>query len=410
MISILCLISVVPLKAHVFNPALPYQIVSVLLLLVTLVFFVFFYRKWQEHRRKVLFKAQTKVRFRNDLIFNYAPSGYWTIQGNVIEFLENSLTLDKFMECIPEGDQRVLFQKFVGKRSEALGKKFRIQLCTNGSGNYTWWEFSCLRRENSLLQGMMMNCEQQKKEEEQLLNAKLAKDSVDIKETVLANMNHDIKSPLSAVVGYSELLSHTDLDISEKDQQEYARIIRTNASMLMKLLDDAVTTNTEDMGVFKFHKTAVNLEELFQDTFETNNILVPSNLKFKLQKGTENLVVEMDKARIKQVLNNFLSNAIKFTELGSITLGWELWDDTDEVELFVEDTGKGISQIDKAKIFDRFFTTDLEHKGLGLGLNICRAIVEQHDGRITVKSKLGKGSRFSAFLPLENKEKKGGNA
>lgn len=394
------------LKAHVFNPALPYLIVGVLLLIVSLIFSVMYYRKQLQHKRERFFARQSALKFRNDLVFNYAANCKWTIQAQTIKFFGNIYSLEDFCKLIKEGEQQVLFQKFIHNRPSALGQRFRLQICTDGSGAYHWWEFSCLRHENSMLQGLVVNCDQQKQEEEQLLSSKLAKDSVHLRETVLANMNHEIRSPLSAVVGYSELLSHDDLELSEADLQEYARIIKTNASLLLKLLDDAASTPSGDLGLFKFHSTPVSLQELFQETYETNHILMPANLKFVLQQGEPDLTLQLDKARVKQVLNNFLSNAIKFTEVGSITLGWEVWDDTDEVELYVEDTGKGISQVEQAKIFDRFFTTDVDHKSLGLGLNICRAIVEQQGGRIGVKSQLGKGSRFSAFLKLE----KGGEA
>lgn len=392
---------VVLLKPHVFNPALPYIIVLSLLLVVSIIFIGMYYRKIHLKRREKFFARQSTLKFRNDLVFNYSANYKWTIQGQTIKFFGNIYILDEFTKFIKESEQQILFQRFISNRATALGQKFRVQICTDDSGIYNWWEFSCLRQDDNQLQGLVVNCDQQKEEEEQLLNTKLAKDSVILKETVLANMNHDIRSPLSAVAGYAELLSHDDLNISEEEQRDYARIIKTNASLLLKLLDDAVSTKNSELGLFKFNLVDAKVDELFKETYETNHILVPSNLKFNLQKGAPNLVLKMDKARIKQVLNNFLSNAIKFTEMGSITLGWDVWDDTDEVELFVEDTGKGISQVEQAKIFDRFFTTDVDHKGLGLGLNICRAIVEQHNGRIAVKSQLGKGSRFSAFIKLE---------
>lgn len=412
-IYIPCLLAVL-LKEKVFNPALPYQILLTLTLIVLFIFGVYFYRQIQSKRLHKRQSRQAVAKFQNNLVFNFAQNGSWTLHPPFIALSDDfqidplldrtQIPLTLFRSWIKEESQQLLFDRYCNYGELALGQRFRIQLAFTPGHDYSWWEMSCLYIENGKLKGLLVNCDQQKQEEEQLMNAKLAKDSVNLKETVLANLNHDIRSPLSAVVGYSQLLTHNDLEISDVQQTDYARIIKTNASLLLKLLDDAVTTNTADLGTFKFYKRTVNVDQLFQETYETNHILIPSNLQFILQKGPEGLQLDIDLARVKQVLNNFLSNAVKFTEAGSITLGWELHDQ--EVECFVEDTGCGISPEQQEKIFDRYYTTDVEHRGLGLGLNICKAIVEQHQGRLAVVSQEEKGSRFSAFFPLQ----KGGNA
>ena len=414
--TLLQVIYVVLLKEKVFNPALPYEIMMTLTTVVLVIFGLYYYNQIKAKQQARRRRHQERAKFRRDLVFDYALSGSWTLKGEQISFSDDlqteewhdlkNISIENFLGAIKEDSQRALFQKMRENPAQALGQTFRLNLSMHADDHYSWWDMCPLMLDEEGLKGILVNVDQQKNEEEQLMNAKLAKDSVNLKETVLANMNHDIRSPLSAVVGYSELLSHKDLDIDEAAQKDYARIIKTNASLLLKLLDDAVNTNTQDLGTFKFHKTSVSVDKLFQDTFETNNILVPSNLKFTLQKGEPGLVMEMDKARIKQVLNNFLSNAIKFTEVGEITLGWSVVNGSREVEFYVEDTGCGISEEAQQKIFDRFYTTDQEHKGLGLGLNICRAIIEQHEGHISVLSEPGKGSRFSAFLKLQ----KGGQA
>lgn len=413
LLNIHCLLAVL-IKEKVFNPALPYQILLTLTLIVLFIFSVYFYRQVQSKRIHKRRTRQAVAKFRNNLAFNFAQNGSWTLHPPFIALSDDfqidplldrtQIPVSTFRTWIKEDSQRELFDKYCNYGELALGQRFRIQLSFNGSPDYTWWEMSCLYVEAGKLKGMLVNCDNQKQEEEQLLNAKLAKDSVNLKETVLANLNHDIRSPLSAVVGYSQLLAHDDLGITEEAQEDYARIIKTNASLLLKLLDDAVTTNTSDLGTFKFYKRTVSVDQLFQETYETNRILIPSNLQFVLQKGQEGLQLDVDLARVKQVLNNFLSNAVKFTQVGTITLGWQ--EQEEEVEFFVEDTGCGISPEMQEKIFDRYYTTDAEHQGLGLGLNICKAIVEQHQGRLAVSSEIGKGSRFSAFFPLQ----KGGNA
>ena len=127
-------------------------------------------------------------------------------------------------------------------------------------------------------------------------------------------------------------------------------------------------------------------------------VQMPSHLDFRLVQPADDIMIKIDDSRVQQVLSNFLTNAAKFTQKGSVTLGWNLDTETNKVELFVEDTGIGLSEEDCKMVFSRFYKKNEFKQGTGLGLSICKAIVIRLGGTIKVKSELGKGSRFSVFF------------
>lgn len=147
------------------------------------------------------------------------------------------------------------------------------------------------------------------------------------------------------------------------------------------------------------------MAEFVAKTYRANNVQVPSHIEF-VQKTSEDAIIEVDADRLTQVLNNFISNAIKNTPSGSITLGWTV--NEGEVDIYVEDTGVGISEENQKTIFEKYTKFDGK-SGAGLGLNICKTIVERQNGSIRVSSELGKGSRFSACFPIMDNALTGDN-
>ena len=132
--------------------------------------------------------------------------------------------------------------------------------------------------------------------------------------------------------------------------------------------------------------------------YHTFEVQMPKHLAFNFVQPEEDVLIEVDESRLRQVIGNFLTNAGKFTPKGSVTLGWIKDMQTGKVELYVEDTGIGLSEEDRTMVFSRFYKKDEFKQGTGLGLSICKAIVVRLGGSIKVRSELGKGSRFSVFL------------
>ena len=207
------------------------------------------------------------------------------------------------------------------------------------------------------------------------------------------------------MVGFADVMVAEGELLTDEERMEYAQIIRENSQMLVTMISDILDEKSE-VGSFKFHMQNVKVSDLIHRVWQNNQVLCPKHLKlWEKHEGDYDYVQEMDPSRIQEVLNNFLSNAFKFTAQGNITLGWRMT--TDEIELYVQDTGTGISPQDQKNVFERYYKTSETHKGTGMGLNICKTIIEQHGGRVAVESELGRGSRFSAFLPLQLTEKGG---
>ena len=177
----------------------------------------------------------------------------------------------------------------------------------------------------------------------------------------------------------------------------FAETINTNNDLLLKLINDILDVSRLESGHMDFRIKPYRVKELMDNIHQTFVLQIPKHLKF-IYNNDDNVTVNVDEGRLRQVITNFLTNASKFTPEGSITLGWNVDRQTGKVELYVEDTGIGLSEEDRKMVFSRFFKKDEFKQGTGLGLSICKAIIIRLKGEFKVKSQLGKGSRFSVYL------------
>ena len=219
-----------------------------------------------------------------------------------------------------------------------------------------------------------------------------------LKESFLANMSHEIRTPLNAIVGFSNLILQPDADFSAEEKKMFADTINTNNDLLLKLINDILDLSRVESGEMQFVVKEYSVRELMEKEYNSFAVQMPSHLDFRLVQPADDIMIKIDDSRVQQVLSNFLTNAAKFTQKGSVTLGWNLDTATNKVELFVEDTGIGLSEEDRKMVFSRFYKKNEFKQGTGLGLSICKAIVIRLGGTIKVKSELGKGSRFSVFF------------
>ena len=246
--------------------------------------------------------------------------------------------------------------------------------------------------------GMIINIDDFKERESKLEEARQLAEGAKLKEAFLANMSHEIRTPLNAICGFSELLVEGHDTYSDEEKREFVDTIRTNNELLLRLINDILDLSRVESGQMEFRIEPMKASEVMTTIYNSSNIQVPSNLEYRFVTPDYDAIIDVDLNRLQQVLSNFIINASKFTSEGSITLGWGYDDDTRMVELYVEDTGIGLSEEDQKKIFNRFFKKNEFRQGTGLGLSICQAIVERLNGSIKVKSQLGKGSRFSVLL------------
>ena len=214
------------------------------------------------------------------------------------------------------------------------------------------------------------------------------------KNMFLSNMSHEVRTPLNAIVGFSDLLVETE-ELAER--QEYIKIVRENNELLLQLISDILDLSKIEAGTFEFTNGDVDVNLLCEDIVRSMGMKAKEEVELVFDDHLPVCHVISDRNRIHQVISNFVNNAMKFTSEGSIHVGYKLKDG--ELEFYVEDTGIGIEKEQLPHIFERFVKLNSFVHGTGLGLSICQSIVEQLGGRIGVDSEKGKGSRFWFTIP-----------
>ena len=207
-------------------------------------------------------------------------------------------------------------------------------------------------------------------------------------------MSHEIRTPLNAIVGFSTLLVDTD----DRDEQlQFVGIIQKNNELLLQLISDILDLAKIEANTIEFKPVEIKLKEFLEEIVRSMSIKVGERVTLGCVPGLEPCVFSFDQIRLTQLLANFVNNAIKYTEHGSIMLGYEIR--PSEIEFSVTDTGVGMNEEVRAHVFDRFYKGNDFKQGTGLGLSICKSIVEQMKGKIGVRSEVGKGSCFWFSLP-----------
>ena len=229
--------------------------------------------------------------------------------------------------------------------------------------------------------------------------AQKAEQASRMKSQFLANMSHEIRTPLNAIEGFSRVIAETD---SSEERMKYMEIVESNNNRLMALIDDILDFSRVEAGEISIKKSMTDLNDLCRDLKNIFKFRCPDSVQLEWKEPNMKVTLNTDQNRITQVFSNLISNALKHTSRGSITYGYRLINDGTEVEFFVTDTGSGIAQKDLENIFDAYFSRDAEvQSGYGLGLSLCKTIVEKLGGNINVQSQLGEGSTFRFVLPFE---------
>lgn len=227
--------------------------------------------------------------------------------------------------------------------------------------------------------------------QQNLITAKNKAEEADkLKSTFLANMSHEIRTPLNAIVGFSELLTETD-DAEEKF--EYKQLIETNSEILLKLIGDILDLSKIEVGSIDINRQKLNLCQLCDELYRSFQQRIKNpKITLKLINPYTKCVANFDKYRFMQIFTNFATNAIKYTPQGEIVMGYECM--LGQVRIYVKDSGIGIPEEKKNRIFSRFEKLDTFAQGTGLGLSICKAIADATGGEVGFKSKANIGSEF----------------
>ncbi|MBQ3698725.1 MAG: response regulator [Prevotella sp.] len=220
-----------------------------------------------------------------------------------------------------------------------------------------------------------------------------------MKSLFLANMSHEIRTPLNAIEGFSRVMAETD---SSEERMKYMEIVESNNNRLMSLIDDILDLSRVEAGELSIKKSITDLNDLCHGLRNIFKFRCPDTVQLVWNQPNMKVALNTDPNRLTQVFSNLISNALKHTSQGSITYGYRLVNDGTEVEFFVTDTGSGIAPEDLNSIFGTYVSRDAEtQNGYGLGLALCKTIVEKMDGHISVQSKLGEGSTFRFVIPFE---------
>ena len=219
-----------------------------------------------------------------------------------------------------------------------------------------------------------------------------------MKSLFLANMSHEIRTPLNAIEGFSRIMVETD---SQEDRMNYMEIIESNNNRLLSLVNEILDLSRVESGEIIIKNAPTDLNYLMSSIKQLFKFRCPETVTLTFKKPSSPVTMNTDENRLIQVFSNLISNALKHTSKGEITYGYQVMGETEEIQFFVKDTGSGIDPQFIDHIFDTYASKDAEQqRGFGLGLALCRIIVEKMGGCIQVESTLGEGSLFTFTLPF----------
>lgn len=306
-----------------------------------------------------------------------------------------------------DGAMNAMYDHLHGKAA-VYACEYRMK---NAGGNYQWFQdvgkIVYKDEGKMLVAGIVSEITERKRIEKQLKEAKLqAEMANNYKNQFLANVSHEIRTPISGMVGFASLLRKEDLDVETK--KLYIDIIESSSKQLLNLVNDIIDISRIEAGELKMSKAPCELHKILKETetlFEQlKHARGKQNLKIRLNLSgkDEALFIVTDPDRLKQILINLIGNALKFTETGGVDFGYEL--ENDRLKFYVSDTGIGMTEEDLKVVFERFKRTEQAHKkyeGTGLGLAITKGLLDLLGGDISVHSEVGRGSVFTFTIPYE---------
>ena len=370
------------------------------------------FRKRNSEREKAisLLKQETQRRI---LVMEGSYSMFFRVKDGMVAFMHSShndtVTNEWPIEVYRKGfvapesySSFDICAGLVPSESEKVKVRIKAKLLDN---TWHWWEVTFRKNETSdMIIGFAISVDKVVEFEKTLQESAVRAEEVIAKENFIANITHDIRTPLNAISGFAQLLAE---DCDPEDKALFARLIEDNTEQLLDLIDEAVRKPSDSTDSMSFKIRSVSTAKLVKDSYHTNRILCPSHLQFRFEPydGLDTSIMA-DPIRTSQVINNFLSNAFKYTLKGSVTLGWTVIPEEGVVEVYVKDTGIGISEEDSKLVRQRFGMVKGNYKGTGLGLDICCSIIEKQNGQYGFDSVLGQGSHFWFRLPVDKESEK----
>lgn len=247
---------------------------------------------------------------------------------------------------------------------------------------------------------LCQNIDEGKKELQRIEDLrKRAEENDKLKSMYLANMSHEIRTPLNAIVGFSNLLASAQ---TESEKNKYLNVIHSNNDLLLQLINDILDLSKMEAGMMELHYTDVDVNDLCSHIADSMRLKAKKGVQVIYNASDSPCSIKSDKNRLNQLITNLVGNAIKFTSQGTITISFD-WIDDQNIRFAVTDTGIGIDKTQQANIFERFVQLGNTGIGSGLGLSICKSIVNMMGGKIGVDSNLGEVSNFWFIIPADKK-------
>ena len=318
------------------------------------------------------------------------------------EFHDDFFRMTTFVASIYPDDRGIfeaIYNRLLAGESCKIDLELRLDLLN--TGEYKWVDLKGVAQEFdergkvTKVLGFIADIQKRRDDEQALIEAKhLAEESDRLKSAFLANVSHEIRTPLNAIVGFSEVIAHTE---SECEREEYLDIVKANSNLLLHLINDILDLSRIESGKMEFIDENIQMDELCEELRQMHQMRIKNDVKIIFERPAASLTIVSDSHRLRQLYSNLISNAIKYTEKGAITFGYKLKGDM--MEGYVRDSGSGIPAEKLNNVFGRFEKLDLLKQGFGLGLSICKSILDKMGGEIWVESELGVGSCFYFLIP-----------
>lgn len=355
---------------------------------------------------------------RNQKILEALPDFIFIFDNNffICDLLKSAeIQLLHRLEELIGADGRTIFAEDVSalyiesiNRCLRSGKLIEIEYYLDARGSRHYFQARMVPFENNKVLALIHDIGDRVKYMQELIDAKQKAETADkLKSAFLANMSHEIRTPLNAIIGFSDLLMTA---VEPEEKEEYIQIINTNNDLLLKLINDILDLSRIESGSMELKYEEFDLAEYFNEIASSMQQRMNNpNVRLLSVNPYTCCIVKLDKSRFAQILTNYVTNAIKYTSRGFIEMGYGEVDGG--IRLYVKDTGIGIADDKKAKVFSRFEKLDEFAQGTGLGLSICKAIADVCGGGVGFESEYGQGSVFWAILPcsvsvMDNKGEK----
>ena len=304
-------------------------------------------------------------------------------------------------------DDRKVMLAFFQKACAGEAKNFKGEMRIQRRGEKDKWNWIRVNvlvdqynPENGLIEliGVNYDITELKETEIKLIEAKERAEAADrLKSAFLANISHEIHTPLNAIVGFSSLLGETT---NMEERKQYIEIVERNNELLLQLISDILDLSKIEAGTFDFIEKELDVNLMCEETVRTMRLKTKPGVELLFDNHLPECQIVSDPNRLRQVLFNLVNNAIKFTSFGSIRIGYEQLDEN-HLRFYVADTGIGIDPDKQAHVFERFVKLNAFVHGTGLGLSVSKKIIELLGGTIGVNSKVGEGSCFWFILPIQ---------